>query len=530
MSSAQATWPSTKAVFVNGTALKKFALYGLIALIAGLYLFPFVRVLSGATDEGLYIYAAQEAAEGAIPGRDFIQENPPGAYYWLAWFFRLFGSSMITARAVLFLTGIATVLVVFYLARRIGSHGIFAVTFLLTTSIPLTPINSPHYDSNLFALLAFAIFLIGIDSTSHGPIKYWPFVVAGVLAGWASCILQQKGFLFLAAFVAASFFLYRKRGIRPSLLVVSSYAAVLVAEIVPYILWGALPDLFFSTVKMPLAGYNNVNHVTYGFPLWTVWFPGLFGHLRLTPSVLLTAPILAAMSLPFLLMLVLPLLLGVMGYIWRPQAFEHRLIPYWIAGYAMWLSELHRQDMSHFRNGCILLVVLFFALCERFGTRLFKQAAFAVALGALLMGTTDLNGTLHARQPIVTRRGTLLAQRKDPVIDFLLAHTHPGDYAFIYPYSPVYYFLADVRNPTRFNVIVDQRKSPLILEAIRDLDAKKPRYAIAQTALLGDGMQTVFPAYRPPAPKDRMIDKYLDENYHQVAFENGFRFLERNSE
>jgi hypothetical protein len=236
------------------------------------------------------------------------------------------------------------------------------------------------------------------------------------------------------------------------------------------------------------------------------------------------------MSLPFLLLLVLPLLLAFMGYVWRAQAFGPQLLPYWFAAYAMWLSELHRQDLSHFRNGCILLVVLFFALCERFGTRLFKQVAFAIALGALLMGTTSLNGTLHARQPIVTRRGTMLAQRKDPVIDFLLSHTRPGDYAFMYPYSPVYYFLADVRNPTRLNVIVDQRKSLLIEQAIRDLDAKKPRYAIEQAALLGDGMRTVFPAYRPPAPKDRMIDRYLDENYHQVAYENGFRLLERNSE
>jgi hypothetical protein len=281
---------------------------------------------------------------------------------------------------------------------------------------------------------------------------------------------------------------------------------------------------------MPLSGYQSLNQVTYGFPLWTVWFPGLFGRLSTDASALATAPILAAMSLPFLLMLLSPLLLAVLGYIWRSRVFEARLLPYWIAAYAMWLSELHRQDLSHFRNGCILLALLFFALCERFGTRLLKAAAFAVTVGVVFMGTTDVTGTLYAREPIVTRRGTLLAQRKDAVIDFLLSHTRPGDYAFIYPYSPIYYFLADVRNPTGLNAIVDQRENPLIDKAIRDLETKKPRYTVAYTTLLGDGMRTLFPAFRPPAPQDRVIDRYIEAHYHQVGFKDGYRFLERNSE
>lgn len=518
-----------KAAVIPAPVLRKLALYGLIALIAGLYLFAFVRVLSGSRDEGLYIYESQQAAEGAIPGRDFVQENAPGAYYWLALFFRLFGVSIITARTLLLLTGVATVLLIVYLARRIDSQGIFAAVFFLVTSIPLTPINSPHYDSNLFALAAFAVFLTGADSMPRGSPKNWPFVVAGLLTGWVSCILQQKGLLFLLAFAAAILILYHKRGIRPVVLMVISYVTVLILEIVPFAIWGALPNLFLSAVKMPLSGYQALNQVDYGYPLWTVWFPGLFGHLHANASALVTAPVLAAMSLPFLLMLVLPLLLAILGYAWRSRVFTPRLLPYWFAAYAMWLSELHRQDLSHFRNGCILLALLFFALCEQFGTLFFKQAAVAITIGTILLGTVSLNGALQAREPIVTRRGTLFAQQKDPVMEFLLSHTRPGDYVFVYPYSPIYYFLADVRNPTPLNVIVDQRDNPLIQAAISDLEAKKPRYTIAYTKLLGDGMRSVFPAFHPPAPKDRVIDRYIEAHYHQVAFRDGFRILERNS-
>lgn len=530
MSSVQAIWPGPFVTQARKDVLRRVGLYCLIALLAALYLFPFMRVLSGATDEGLYVYASQEAAEGAIPGRDFVQENPPGAYYWLALFFRLFGTSMITARVVLLLTGVATVLILVHLARRIGSHGLFAATFFLITCIPLTPINSPHYDSNLFALLAFAVFLVGADSFLEGEPTQWPFVVAGILSGWVSCLLQQKGFLFLAAFCATLLLLHRRRGIRACLLMGVSYACVIFVEVVPYAFWGALPDLFYSNVVLPLTTYQGVNHVAYGYPLWSVWFPQLFAHLTANASALVTAPTLVLMSVPFLLMLLLPLLIAALGYWYRSELFDSRWIPYWITAYAMWLSELHRQDLSHFRNGCILLVLLFFAICDRIGTRVLRVAAIAVTFGTLLLGSTDLTGTLYLNHPVATRRGTLLAKKSDPVLAFLLSHTRPGDYAFVYPYSPVYYFLADLRNPTPLNVIVDQRDNRLIEETISDLQNKKPRYALADTKLLGDRMRSVFPGFRPPPPKDRLIDRYIDGHYHQVAFEDGFRILERNSD
>ncbi|MBV8896706.1 MAG: glycosyltransferase family 39 protein [Acidobacteriaceae bacterium] len=510
--------------------MRRIALYGLIALLAGLYLLPFMRVLSGATDEGLYVYASQEAAEGAIPGRDFVQENPPGAYYWLALFFRLFGTSMMTARVVLLLTGVASVLVLVHLARRIGSNGLFAGTFFLITCIPLTPINSPHYDSNLFALLAFAAFLKGTDSLLEGEPRQWPFVVAGTLAGWVSCILQQKGFLFLVAFCATLLVLHSRRGLRGCLLMAISYASVLVAELVPYVMWGALPDLFYSNVVLPLSSYQGVNQVVYGYPLWTVWFPKVFAHVEANASALVTGPTLLLMSLPFLLLLAAPLAVAALAYWHRYRVFDNRWIPYWITAYAMLLSELHRQDLSHFRNACILLVLLFFAICDRIGTRWLRFAAIAVVLGAIMVGATDLAGTLSLNHPVTTRRGTLLAKARDPVLEFLISHTQPGDYAFVYPYSPAYYFLADLRNPTPLNVIVDQRRNRLIEQAITGLDTKKPRYAIADTKLLGDHIRTLFPNFRPPDPKDRVIDRYIDAHYHQVGFEDGFRILERNSD
>ncbi len=84
----------------------------------------------------------------------------PGILLLAGAVFKLFGTNLLTARAVLLLTGAGTALLVFHLSRRIGGFGIFAAIFVLATSIPLAVMNSPHYDSNLFGLLAFAVFCI----------------------------------------------------------------------------------------------------------------------------------------------------------------------------------------------------------------------------------------------------------------------------------------------------------------------------------------------------------------------------------
>lgn len=104
--------------------------------------------------------------QGRIPSRDFVEPQGPGSFYWLAAFFKLFGTSLFTARALLMGTGVITVPVVLHLARRIEQNGFFSAFFVLATSIPPMVMNSPYYDSNLFGLLSFAVFLCAVDRIS----------------------------------------------------------------------------------------------------------------------------------------------------------------------------------------------------------------------------------------------------------------------------------------------------------------------------------------------------------------------------
>ncbi len=503
-----------------------------VAVAVALYLFPFVRVLTWVPDEGAYEYSARMTLDGALPGRDFLEMYAPGSFYWLALFFKVFGVSVATARGLLLCEGVATALLIFHLSRLVGASGLLAAVFIVPLSIPLAVMNSQHYDANLFALCSFAVFLaaerrLAIEDSKRGKGRLLLFV-AGLLAGCTSCFIQQKGLLFALALIFSVLVLHSTSRLRLALVIFAGYCCAPATELLLYIVRRGVPDLIYADLTLPLKTYQNLNAVAYGFPLWEGWIPSWF---RVTHAIFplpVAAILTGANSIPFLLVVLVPLL-PALAYLAGFPILRRELLPYWFAAYAMCLSELHRLDMGHLRNGCLILVVLFFALCETDKRSFPKQLALLVAACMVLNAVVYMLGALSAKTVVQTRRGDLLAQKPDAAMEFLLAHTYPGQDVFVYPYRPLYYFLADLRNPTRFSALVyDPGIVPFFKEAIRDLEAKKVRYVLWDTTLAGQKLTAMFPAYRVPPDNQLVMEPYLESHYHQIALENGFRILERN--
>lgn len=491
-----------------------------------------MRVLARSPDEGVSEYGAQAVLRGAIPGREFIELYAPGAYYWLALFFRIFGVSIQVARGFLLAESVATVLLIFHLARRLKGIGLFAAAFVLATSIPFAVLNTPHYDANLFALLSFAVFLAAharLSDARNLKHCYLLLFCSGVLAGCTSCIMQQKGLLFLAAFGVSIVLLRRSRAIRFLVILFAGFTLPIATGLAFYAAHGALGDLIFANFIFPASLYMKINEVPYGFPIWAMmapdWFAGVRGVFPLPVSLLFVS----VLVLPFLLIMVLPALLPVLAYLERCLAFQPEWWPYWLAAYALWASEIHRLDLGHLRNGTLLLVVLFFTICERHKSAGMQRIALAIIGCTILMAAVNAMAAISYRTVLHTRRGDLLAARPDKALDFLMQHTRPGEDVFVYPYRPLYYFLADVHNPTRFAVyLYDPAANALFRQAVEDIDSRKVRYVLWDTGLAGKNLNTIFPAYREPPPDKLIIEPYLRSHYHQIAFENGFHILERN--
>lgn len=252
-----------------------------------------------------------------------MEPQGPGSFYWLAGFFKLFGSGLITARVVLLLTGVATVLLLFHLARRVERLGLFPAVFVLITSIPIMVMNSPHYDSNMFGLIAFALFLSALDRLPCQPRKTVGslFFLSGVMAGVTTSFVQQKGCFLVISFALALLAVHRENWIRPSLILCSGYFSVLLIELSSYAAAKAIPDLIHANFIWPLTNYNSLNSSPYGYPFFQHMWPQWFAALRLQCPLPIAYVGSFALSVPYLLVLAVPLLLPIMAWCWPGTRF-----------------------------------------------------------------------------------------------------------------------------------------------------------------------------------------------------------------
>jgi len=104
-------------------------------------------------------------------------------------------------------------------------------------------------------------------------------------------------------------------------------------------------------------------------------------------------------------------------------------------------------------------------------------------------------------------------------VEFVQAGTPPGAPFFVYPVVPLFNFLADRPNPTRFNHFIAGALTPEDLQAvIADLERAKPRYI-----LWDHGGATYFKADLT----NRVLSDYIWGCYEQVANYTPYLILER---
>lgn len=494
---------------------RPLAIYLTVAILSVIYLYPFVRSLSDVPDSGIYLNGAYLVSQGLVPSRDFVELQGPGSFVWLAFFFRLFGATFVTAHGLLIATGTAMALLVLWISRRLGASGIQGAVFVLVISVPLLPINSPHYDSNLFALAALALFLAAMKSPS-----IWKLAASAALCGITTWTIQQKGVLLFVALLVSLIFISRKRAV---LMFISAFLVSGLLPLAWFTALHALPNVWYANFVWPLNSYSGVNAAPYGFPIWQNLLT-IVSQQGNRPSAWIVAIIFVT---PFFVIAALPLLLPAAASLQRWKWFQKPLLPLWLASYALWLSEIHRKDIGHLRNGAILLALLFFAICETTSHKWLRRAAIVITLAVALGGTSHFL-TSWEGQKRSTRHGDVYVKDNTALLDFLDVNTKRGDEVYTYPYQPIYYFVADLHNPTRYSNLTYGMNTPMqFQEAVQDLEHKQVRYVIYDTQLSGDGLMQVFPAYRSPDPSNQIAELYLSAHYRLLKNLGRFHVLER---
>src|SRR5437879_232172 len=95
---------------------------GLVFLLSFVYLLIFRRYTAMEPDEGIILQGAQRILYGEVLYRDFFSFFTPGSYYFTAFAFKIFGSSMIVARTTLVFYGAIFPVITYLLARRVFSR------------------------------------------------------------------------------------------------------------------------------------------------------------------------------------------------------------------------------------------------------------------------------------------------------------------------------------------------------------------------------------------------------------------------
>ena len=460
----------------------------------------------------------------------------PLSFYWLAAWFDLFGTQLAIARTLLVLTGAATASLVYWLcARAYGRDaGILAALVTAVLGIPLWPATSHHWDSNLFYICAIAAAAVWQKND-----RRWAGSLAGFAAGVTAGFMLPKGILALAAVIAIRF-VGSSRGEPRSAKALRSVVPPLVGVgcawvpiLVSFNSFGALGELLDATIVWPASRYPNANEMPYGFGLLGLtWGPTFAAWSEWLP-VVAAAAISGLLTVPFLAVAALPGLgfgAGARWFFLRKGPVSE--VPLWIGGTFLWLSELHRPDVMHLVWGSPLLLgaVIGSAVSwdrTRAGRLVRGTLALVVACVILLAAFKALTAA-GAGVVQQTRRGAVRNFAFDDALQFLMTQTRAGEPVFVYPYYPMYYFLADIRNPTKLSVVMYGYNTDEQLSAVvKDLERTAPRYVLWDTMVEGERLKQWYPTYTHPPVRDRVIDTYLADHYEQIDTRNGFRILRR---
>ena len=209
---------------------------------------------------------------------------------------------------------------------------------------------------------------------------------------------------------------------------------------------------------------------------------------------------------------------------------------YWWGGLALLASEFHRLDMMH-------LVVWFADPASHCGHRMAARVRAAgwpwIARRTLVIVLTASLGDAAGADC----RDTAVSvdtSRRGPVM-FRCSHAmtrwtsftrtfQAGESLFVYPYYPMYYFLADVTNPTRYSILMYHINTPAQFdEVIRDLEAGQVKYVLWDTWVAGANLTQWFPGYHEPPPDEQLLERYLEESLRGGRAKESFPRASTNS-
>jgi hypothetical protein len=429
-------------------------------------------------DEGLLAYGAVRVMHGEVPQRDFVSVQPPLSFYTAAGIFKLCGTSLVSLRGF----GLSIFLLLPLLSYGVGRNFMDPV-LSFAAATPGCILGLPYCNfvplavwQGIAASLAAVFFFLPAALST----RQWLAFPAGALSALSLFLRHDQAVYTMVSFVALTIALALARGdsipgtnLRRALLLwLAGIAIVLIPAIL--ICWriGALPEMFRQLILFPFTTYRKTSSLP--FPRFTVW-----------RSVWETAVVLLFYLPPFVQ--AIALLYIVRSVISRRFGRREALLTFLVIWSALfYLQVIIRSDFTH-----LAITLSPFFLLTAFGWSIVHEkianyrklklalsvvVAILVASFLWILHSFALPDGTRANEQLALERGGVRIEQAHVIADFvqrLQASVPPERSILVLPYQPMFYFLCERRNPTRWNYLwpgdqTAQDHERLIEEAERD--------------------------------------------------------------
>lgn len=418
-------------------------------------------------DEGYYFHIADRILQGQVPYKDFFLQFPPGYFYFLALFMRIFGEQVIVGRIITLFICLGILYLTFITLDKFKVDTKFKIlSFLAISSFGFPLINNVSllaWPSVLFSLLIVLFFL---DR------KY---LYLGISLSLLLLVKQNLGLYFLL--ITNLFLILDKVS---SNVKVKSLTWINGIVLLSTIMWVSYFFLLQSNINrfFEFVTFNSRYLSIYPFSYPSLAFllqpSGIF---KLLPYYL---PII------FFFILIKEFindkkninifyfstisLIGFFGTIYPTSDLLH---VYPFLGIFLVSSSLFFYKNKMFRYWRILVLIL---IATGFYLTLFKEYYRYQPQYRYQKTRLDLPRTqnMFIDEPLATDLATLNL--------FFNINTKKGDYVLSYPFSPMLYFIFDRKNPSYYSIYYpgyltgNQERS-----VIADIKNKNVRYIITRS-------------------------------------------------
>lgn len=470
-------------------------------------------------EDGQFVAWVQKILSGQVLHRDAFCLYGPLMVYPVAWVMQVFGQTFMVMRVYRFVLDILAYLFVYVLLRDLTQTRrvtLAGMALFMGFYFPVFPsVNGTMLRITIGMAPIYAWYRWSLTGRSR-----WLWL-SGVAAGLIVFYSQEVGISAVLA-VGAVLALQGIQGPRQSAVrALTRFLAGVMVGMLPVVLAfakvGAVEPLFANLISYPR--YAMLGYAAFPYPsllntCQTLIADPSVGTLRSFVAVLFIA------YWPIVLYASILLFVLIRALIARCTLYDLALFGLACFGLLFYRSALARSGMDKngtvFPPGMVLSMVLMYELYQarRQALQHHRQRWGLVSLytgigGCLIAGLTayglwTANFSLHAAldrtihkvidgpaayrragwQPFHLKQFKGLygppdwVARLEQVISYVQTHTKPNDYIFVFPNEPVYYFLTERLNPTRFGNTYIAVIHAHRVEIVEMLEQKRPMYVI----------------------------------------------------